>query len=59
MSPPDSLGAMTTQARLGLPFRWQMMGVLELVNGMLLFGISTAYIFAVMQVYWPMLSRRH
>ncbi len=23
---------------------------------MLLFGISTAYIFAVMQVYWPMLS---
>ena len=36
-----------------------MMGVLELVNGMLLFGISTVYIFAVMQVYWPMLSRRH
>jgi hypothetical protein len=31
---------------------------------MLLFGISTAYIFAVMQVYWPVLSdllltRRH
>jgi hypothetical protein len=23
---------------------------------MLLFGISTAYIFAVMQVYWSMLS---
>ena len=35
---------------------WQMMGALEAANGMLLFGISTAYIFAVMQVYWSMLS---
>jgi hypothetical protein len=32
------------------------MGALEAVNGMLLFGVSTAYIFAVMQVYWPMLA---
>ena len=44
---------------LSLEWHWRMMGALELVNGMLLFGISTAYIFAVMQVYWPMLSRRH
>ena len=29
-----------------------MMGALEAVNGMLLFGVSTAYIFAVMQVLW-------
>jgi hypothetical protein len=41
-----------------------MMGALEAANGMLLFGISTAYIFALMQVYWSMLSdllmtRRH
>jgi hypothetical protein len=36
-----------------------MMGALEAVDGMLLFGISTAYIFAVMQLYWPMLFRRH
>ena len=35
-----------------------MMGALEAGNCMLLFDISTAYIFAVMQVYWPMLSRR-
>ena len=34
-----------------------MMGVLEAADGMLLFGISTAYIFAVMQVYWEMLSK--
>ena len=25
---------------------------------MLLFGISTAYIFTVMQTYWPLLTRR-
>jgi hypothetical protein len=28
------------------------------VNGVLLFGISTAFIFAVMQAYWLTLSRR-
>ena len=33
----------------------QVMGVLEAANGALLFGISTAYIFGVMQVYWPLL----
>jgi hypothetical protein len=37
-----------------------MMGALEAFDGMLLFGISTAFIFAVMQISWPMLvSRRH
>ena len=35
---------------------WRMMGALEAAAGMLLFGISTAYIFAAMQAYWPMLS---
>jgi hypothetical protein len=29
-----------------------MMGALEAVNGMLLFGISTAYIFVVLHRYW-------
>jgi hypothetical protein len=40
---------------------WQIMGALEAVGGMLMFGISTAYIFAVMQLYWPMLQpiRQH
>jgi hypothetical protein len=32
--------------------------VLEGANGALLFGIPTAYIFGVMQVYWPMLRNR-
>jgi len=33
------------------------MGALEAVNGMLLFGVSTAFVFAVMQAYWSMLAR--
>ena len=49
---------MTTRGASGLTLErhWQMMGALEAAGGMLLFGISTAYIFAVMQAYWPMLS---
>ena len=56
-----SVGSMTTRRRLGaeLARHWRMVGALELAGGMLLFGISTAYIFAVLQVHWPMLSRRH
>jgi hypothetical protein len=56
-----SLGTMTTFEIPGLavPSRWQMISALEAVNGVLLFGISTAFIFAVMQAHWQMLSRRH
>jgi hypothetical protein len=31
---------------------WQLMGALEAADGMLLFGISTAFIFTVMQFYY-------
>ena len=61
-SPKDailySVDSMTTRGASGLTLQqhWRMMGALEAADGMLLFGISTAYIFAVMQVYWPMLS---
>jgi hypothetical protein len=61
-----SLDSMTTRGASGLTLapNWQMMGALEAANGMLLFGISTADIFAELQVYWSMLSdllmaRRH
>ena len=37
---------------------WRMMGALEGMDGMLLFGISTAYIFAIMQAYWSLMTRR-
>jgi hypothetical protein len=56
-----SLATMTTFEIQGLALssRWQMISALEAVNGVLLFGISTAFIFAVMQAHWQMLSRRH
>jgi hypothetical protein len=57
-----SVDSMTTRGASGLMLQrhWQLMGALEAVDGMLLFGISTAYMFAVMQLYWPMLmTRRH
>jgi hypothetical protein len=54
-----SVDSMTTRGASGLtlPSHWQMMGALEAVDGMLLFGVSTAYIFAVMQGYWAMLAQ--
>ena len=52
----DSMGTRGGASGLMLEQRWQTMGALEAANGMLLFGISTAYIFAVMLEYWSMLS---
>jgi hypothetical protein len=48
-----SVDTMATRGASGLTLQphWQMMGALEATNGMLLFGISTAFIFAVMQFY--------
>jgi len=53
-----SVDSMSTRgaSRLTLQRHWQMMGALEAVDGMLLFGVSAAYIFAVMQVYWSVLA---
>ena len=53
-----SVDSMTTRGASGLMLQrhWRMMGALEAADGMLLFGISTAFIFAMMQAYWPMLS---
>jgi hypothetical protein len=53
-----SLDLMSTRGASGLTLQrpWQMMGALEAVDGMLLFGVSTAYLFSVMQVYWSMLT---
>jgi hypothetical protein len=56
-----SLASMTTFELPGLtvPSRFNMLSVLEAVNGALLFGISTAFLFAVMQVHWQLLFHRH
>jgi hypothetical protein len=55
-----SIDSITTRGASGLtlPAHWQTMGALEAVDGMLLFGISTAFIFALMQTYWPSLLRQ-
>jgi hypothetical protein len=57
-----SLSAMTTygHANLYLKDQWQLMGALEALNGMLLFGLTTAFLFAMIQRVWPLGSReRH
>jgi len=53
-----SVDSMSTRGASGLMLQrpWQMMGTLEAVDGMLLFGVSTAYLFAVMQGHWSMLT---
>ena len=54
-SPEDailySLDSMTTRGASGLVLQqhWRRMGALEAADGMLLFGVSTAFIVAVMQ----------
>jgi hypothetical protein len=56
-----ALATMTTFEIPGLtlPSRFQMLSALEAMNGVLLFGISTAFLFAVIQAHWQLLSHRH
>ena len=55
-----SLNAMTTYGHesVSLAPHWQMMGALEALNGMLLFGLTTAFLFAMIQEVWQF-HRRH
>jgi hypothetical protein len=50
-----SISALTSygHANLTLESHWQMMGALEALNGMLLFGLTTAFLFAMMHKVWP------
>jgi hypothetical protein len=53
-----SLSAMTTShAGLFLEAHWQLIGALEALSGMLLFGLTTAFLFAMIQKVWPLGSR--
>jgi hypothetical protein len=54
-----SVDSMSTRGASGLVLErhWRMMGALEATDGMLLFGISTAFIFTMMQAYWPLMTR--
>jgi hypothetical protein len=55
-----SIGAMTTVGSAGLVLApgWQVMGALESVNGMMLFGLTTAFMFAVIEKVWSLGSRQ-
>ena len=54
-----SLNAMTTYGHdtLGLEPHWKLMGALEALNGVILFGLTTAFLFSVLQGYWPKVHR--
>jgi hypothetical protein len=49
-----SADSIATRGASGLMLQshWQMMGALEAADGVLLFGISTAFIFTVMQFFY-------
>jgi len=55
-----SLNAMTSygHTNLFLEDRWQLMGALEALNGWLLFGLTTAFLFAVLQKAWLLGGKR-
>ncbi len=54
-----SVSALTTygHASAVLADRWKMLGALEALNGMLLFGLTTAFLFAMIQGIWSLGSR--
>lgn len=53
-----SLSAMTTYGHtdIHLEQKWQLMGSLEALNGWILFGLTAAFLFNVIQRIWPHLS---
>jgi hypothetical protein len=50
-----SINAITSYGHesLDLAIHWQMLGALEALNGVLLFGLTTAFLFAMIQQVWP------
>ena len=56
-----SLSAITSygHATIFLDPPWQMMGALEALNGMMLFGLTTAFLFKMIQEVWPLGGRVH
>ncbi|CAH1656263.1 conserved membrane hypothetical protein [Hyphomicrobiales bacterium] len=56
-----SIGAMTTfgHANLRLADEWQMLGALEALNGMLLFGLTTAFLYAAIQKVRAVIFREY
>src|SRR5262249_49167139 len=51
-----SLSALTSYGHtpIYLEEQWQLMGALESLDGMILLGLTTAYMFSVIQRVWPL-----
>jgi hypothetical protein len=54
-----SLSSMTTYGHASVFLRdhWQLMGALEALNGIILFGLTTAFMFGTIQRVWPLGAR--
>ena len=54
-----SLSAITSygHATLSLETRWQLLGAIEALNGWLLFGLTTAFLFGMLQKVWSLGKR--
>jgi hypothetical protein len=54
-----SMNAMTSYGHtdLALARHWQLMGAIEALNGWLLFGLTTAFLFGVLERVWSSLGR--
>jgi hypothetical protein len=55
-----SLNALTSYGHenLALEGHWQLMGAIEALNGWLLFGLTTAFLFGVIERVWSSLGSR-
>jgi hypothetical protein len=53
-----SLDSMTARGASGLelPAEWRLLGAIEAVNGVLLFGASAAFLFTIMQGAWHLIG---
>ena len=51
-----SLGAITSygHAAVFLADRWRLLGAIEAVNGLILFGLTTAFLYAAIHEVWPL-----
>ncbi len=54
----DSLTTRGAPSDLTLQGQWEMLGAIESINGLMLFGISTAFLFHVMRSWLPDLRPR-
>lgn len=56
-----SLSAITSygHAEVFLTHDWRLLGSIEAVNGLILFGLTTAFFFAAIQNAWPAHRQQH